>query len=322
MTAQYESVLTLDAIEPDTRAFLRSLPPPTAHPVSVAEARARESQMQDIDVAKVRVDSEDGVVQSLGREISIRIVRPLGWKNGPLPVVVFVHGGGWVVGGKDTHDRLVREIAQGAEAAVVFVEYTRAPEVRYPVAIEEVYATVEWVKSQGHGIGLDPTRVALVGDSAGGNIVAAVTLLARARGGPRADLQVLLCPVTDASFAQPSHTKFAEGYFLTRDGLQWAWDQYVPDLSMRHEATVAPLRAAASDLAGVPPALVITAEFDVVRDEGEAYARSLMAAGVRVTATRYLGTIHAFTVLNPLAHTPPTRAAVAQINQALRDALV
>jgi acetyl esterase len=322
MTAQYESVLTLDAIEPDTRAFLRSLPPPTAQPVSVAEARARESQLQDIDVAKVRVDSEDGVVQSLGRAISIRIVRPLGWKNGPLPVVVFVHGGGWVVGGKDTHDRLVREIAQGAEAAVVFVDYTRAPEVRYPVAIEEVYATVEWVKSQGHGIGLDPTRVALVGDSAGGNIVAAVTLLADARGGPRADLQVLLCPVTDASFAQPSHTKFAEGYFLTRDGLQWAWDQYVPDLSMRHEATVAPLRAAASDLAGVPPALVITAEFDVVRDEGEAYARSLMAAGVRVTATRYLGTIHAFTVLNPLAHTPPTRAAVAQINQALRDALV
>jgi acetyl esterase len=128
--------------------------------------------------------------------------------------------------------------------------------------------------------------------------------------------------VTDASFTQPSHTKFADGYFLTRDGLEWAWDQYAPDHSMRNEPTVAPLRAAASDLAGVPPALVITAEFDIVRDEGEAYARRLMAAGVRVTATRYLGTIHAFTVLNPLAHTPPTRAAVAQINQALRDALV
>jgi acetyl esterase len=322
MTAQSQPLLTEDAIEPDTRAFLRSLPPSTGERVSVAEARSRESQMQAIDVAKVRVDSEDGVVQSLGRQVAIRLVRPLGWKSGPLPVVVFIHGGGWVVGGKDTHDRLVREIAQGAEVAVVFVDYTRSPEARYPVAIEEAYAAFAWVKSEGHGIGLDPTRVALVGDSAGGNIVAAVTLMARARGGPRADLQVLLCPVTDAGFAQPSYSEFAHGYFLTRDGLQWAWDQYAPEPSMRSEATAVPLRAADSDLGAVPAALVITAEFDIVRDEGEAYARRLVRAGVRVTATRYLGTIHAFAVLNPLAHTPAARAAVAQINQALRDALV
>ena len=321
MAAHRESVLTHDAIDADTRAFLRSLPTPTDRPPSVAEARRRESDMQNVEVAKIRVDVEDGVVQALGRDISIRLIKPLGWKNGPLPVVLFIHGGGWVVGGKDTHDRLVREIAHGAETAVVFVDYSRAPEARYPVAVEEAYAALTWVTEQGHSIGLDATRVALVGDSAGGNIVAAVTLLARTRGGPRADLQVLLCPVTDASFVQQSYTEFAEGYFLTRDGLRWAWDQYAPELGMRTEAAAVPLHATDSELAHVPPALIITAEFDVVRDEGEAYARRLMAAGVRVTATRYLGTIHAFTVLNALAHTPATRGAVAQVNHAIREAL-
>ena len=164
--------------------------------------------------------------------------------------------------------------------------------------------------------------MALVGDSAGGNLVAAVTLVARTRGGPTADLQVLLCPATDTSFAQESYSEFADGYFLTREGLRWAWDQYVPDQAARVLSTVAPLRATASELAGLPPAVIITAEFDILRDEGEAYARRLMAAGVRVTATRYLGTIHAFTVLNGLAHTPAARAAVKQVAQALRDALV
>lgn len=321
MAAHDDSLLTQDAIDSDTRAFLRSLPPPHDGAPSVAESRLRESQLQNVEVAKKRVDIEDGVVQSLGRDISIRVLKPLGWKNGPLPVVLFIHGGGWVVGGKDTHDRLVRDIAHGAEAAVVFVDYSRAPEARYPVAVEEAYAALTWVKEQGHSVGLDPTRVALVGDSAGGNIVAAVTLLAQARGGPRADLQVLLCPVTDASFAQPSYTDFADGYFLTRDGLRWAWDQYAPEAAMRTEVTAAPLLATDSQLRYLPPALIITAECDVVRDEGEAYARRLMAAGVRVTATRYLGTIHAFTVLNALAHTPAARAAVAQINHTIRETL-
>jgi acetyl esterase len=308
-----------DALEPDTRAFLDSLP--AGERLSVEQLRDRESQMQAIAVSKPRVDTDDGVVQSLGRNVDIRVVKPRAWKNGPLPAVVFVHGGGWVVGGKDTHDRLVREIAHGAEAAVVVVDYSRSPEARYPVAVEEVYAVLAWVRSHGGSIGVDPTRVALVGDSAGGTLVAAVTLLGRSRVGPTADLQVLLCPATDTSFSQPSYAEFADGYFLTRNGMQWAWDQYVPDSMAREASMVAPLRASMSELAGLPPALVITAECDILRDEGEAYARRLIAAGVRVTATRYLGTIHAFTVLNPLAHTPATRAAVAQINQVLRDAL-
>lgn len=167
MAAHYQSLLTQDAIDSDTRAFLRSLPPPPDGAPSVAESRLRESQMQNVEVAKKRVDIEDGVVQSLGRDISIRVLKPLGWKNGPLPVVLFIHGGGWVVGGKDTHDRLVRDIAHGAETAVVFVDYSRAPEARYPVAVEEAYAALTWVKEQGHSVGLDATRVALVGDSAG-----------------------------------------------------------------------------------------------------------------------------------------------------------
>jgi acetyl esterase len=308
-------------LDPDVRAFLASLPSAPGDP-DVAVARLRESRMQAIDVARIRADIEDGVVVSDGRELDIRLVRPHGWRNGPLPVVLYIHGGGWVVGGKDTHDRLIREIAQGAEAAVVFLDYTRAPEARYPQAIEEAYAALTWIKSHGRTLSLDPARVALVGDSAGGNIVSAVTLLARERGGPTIDLQVLLCPVTDATLSQRSYAEFGDGYFLTRPGLKWAWDQYAPDVAVRDEATASPLRAAATALAGLPPALIITAECDIVRDEGEAYARRLMAAGGRVTATRYLGTIHAFTVLNPLAHTPATRAAIAQVNHALRDVLV
>lgn len=311
-----------DALDRDTRAFLDSLPPPACVPLSVEEMRERESQMQSFDVVKPRADVEDGVVESLGHQINVRVVKPLGWKNGPLPVALFVHGGGWVVGGKDTHDRLARDIAHGAEVAVVLVDYSRSPEARYPVAVEEVYAALAWVRGNGRSIALDPTRVALVGDSAGGNIVAAVTLLGRTRGGPTADLQVLLCPATDTSFTQPSYSEFADGYFLTREGLQWAWEQYVPERSARAASTVAPLRAPESDLEGLPPALIITAEYDILRDEGEAYARRLTAAGVRVTATRYLGTIHAFAVLNPLAHTPAARAAVAQIADTLRDALL
>jgi acetyl esterase len=309
------------ALDPDVRAFLSALPPPGGEPPDASAARAGESHMQAIDVPRVRADIEDGVIHSEGMALDIRIVRPHAWRNGPLPIVLYVHGGGWVVGGKDTHDRVVRELASGAEAAVVFLDYSRSPEARYPRALEEAYATLTWLKGHGRRLGLDPARIALVGDSAGGNIVAAVTLLARERGGPAIDLQVLLCPVTDASFAQSSYADFADGYFLRRALLEWAWDQYAPDASARAEATASPLRAAATALTGLPPALIVTAECDIVRDEGEAYARRLIAAGVRVTATRYLGTIHAFTVLNPLAHTAATRAAIAQVNGALRDAL-
>jgi acetyl esterase len=235
--------------------------------------------------------------------------------------VLFFHGGGWVVGGKDTHDRLVRAIANGSGAAVIFVDYARSPEARYPIALEQCYAATRWAAEHGTELGLDPTRLAVAGDSSGGNLAAAVALLARQRGGPDLSCQVLLLPTTDASLDTPSYREFAGGPFLTRELMGWFWDHYAPEKDARRDATASPLRATGEQLRGLPPALVITAENDVLRDEGEAYARKLMTAGVEVTATRYLGTIHAFVLLNALAGTPAARAAVDQMSAFLKSNL-
>jgi acetyl esterase len=209
----------------------------------------------------------------------------------------------------------------GAQAAVVFVNYTPSPEAHYPTAIEQAYAATRWVAEQGASAGLDTSRLVVVGDSVGGNMVAAVTLLAKRRCGPGIALQVMAYPVTDAAFTTPSYQQFADGPWLTRKAIQWFWDAYAPDVSVRSEPTVSPLRASLDELRGLPPALLITTENDVLRDEGEAYAHRLMQAGVRVTATRYLGTIHDFLLLNPIAGTTPTCGALAQITDTLRGVL-
>jgi acetyl esterase len=247
----------------------------------------------------------------------VRIVRP---KHliGRLPVVIYFHGGGWVLGDKETHDRLIREIANGAKAAVVFIDYSLAPEVQYPVAIEEAYAATKWLAENGKSINLDPSRLAVAGDSVGGNMATAVTLLAKERGGPKIGFQVLFYPVTDASFDTPSYHQFAEGYFLTREAMKWFWNHYAPDLASRNQPMAAPLRASTEQLRGLPPALVITGECDVLRDEGEAYARKLDDAGVTVTMTRYPGIIHDFVMLNAITDTAATRDAIAQANKSLR----
>jgi acetyl esterase/lipase len=233
---------------------------------------------------------------------------------------MYLHGGGFVLGDRQDWDRLLRDLAHAADAAIIFVEYSRAPEVRYPVAIEEAYAATRWVAENGREISVDSTRLAVAGDSAGGNMVAAVTLLAKQRGGPKLDFQVLFYPNTDASFSSESYMQFASGYFLSREDMEWFLDQYLPDKTRRTEPTATPLNAPLEQLTDLPPALVITGECDVLRDEGEAYARKLIHAGVRVTATRYLGTIHGFITLNPLANTPAARSAIAQAGNALRQA--
>ncbi|MEU1535272.1 alpha/beta hydrolase [Streptomyces fagopyri] len=243
--------------------------------------------------------------------VAVRIVRPKG-VTGPLPAVLYIHGGGWVFGSTHTHDRLVRELAVSAQAAVVFPEYTLSPEARYPLALEECYAVARWVTSRGADHGLDQTRLAVAGDSAGGNISAALTLLAKERRDTSFIQQVLFYPVTDARFDTRSYHQFAESYFLRRDAMQWFWDQYTTSAGQRAEITASPLRATAQQLAGLPPALVITAEADVVRDEGEAYADKLRAAGVAVTATRYGGATHDFVMLDALSSTQAARAAIAQ----------
>ncbi|MGW3465826.1 alpha/beta hydrolase, partial [Streptomyces olivaceoviridis] len=236
-------------------------------------------------------------------------------------VIFYIHGAGWVFGNAHTHDRLVRELAVGADAAVVFPEYDLSPEVRYPVAIEQNFTVAKWVVEEGASKGLDGSRLAVAGDSVGGNMTAALTLMAKERGGIPLVQQVLFYPVTDANFDTPSYHQFATGYFLRRDGMQWFWDQYTTDESERAQITASPLRATTEQLTGLPPALVITGEADVLRDEGEAYANKLREAGVPVTAVRFQGIIHDFVMLNALRGTHAAEAAITMAVRTLHAAL-
>jgi acetyl esterase len=314
-------------LDPDTAAFLQVLEAqggPPINTLSPKDARAVLVRVQQSGKVAVPVaDSEERTISG-GQtgQMALRIVRPQGiWSA--LPVIFYVHGGGWVLGDATTHDRLIRELATGAQAAVVFVDYARSPEARYPVALEQSYAALQWVASKGATQNLDASRLVVVGDSVGGNMATVLTLLAKTRGGPKIDFQVLFYPVTDVtSFDTPSYRQFGGGgYWLTRAMMHWFADSYAPEVGLRSEPTISPLLARGEQLQGLPPALVITGECDVLRDEGEAYAHRLMTAGVRVTATRYLGTIHDFVMLNPITQTPAPRAAIAQANATLRQVL-
>jgi acetyl esterase len=272
-------------------------------------------------VDKPSVDIEDiAVPGGPNGDVAVRIVRPAG-AQGVLPVVLYIHGAGWVFGNAHTHDRLVRELAVGTDAAVVFPDYRRSPEVRYSSALEESWTVARWLVQHGAEKDLDASRIAVAGDSVGGNMSAALTLLAKQRGRLSLAAQVLFYPVTDATFDTGSYHEFAEGYFLRRDAMQWFWNQYTTDEAERAQITASPLRAATEQLAGLPPALVITAEADVLRDEGEAYANKLREAGVPVIATRYQGIIHDFVMLDALRGTQAAQAAISQAVTFLRDAL-
>jgi acetyl esterase/lipase len=235
--------------------------------------------------------------------------------------VLYIHGAGWVFGDAKTHDRLVRELAVGIGAAVVFPEYSRSPEAKYPVAIEQNYAVARWIVENGATRDLDASRFAVAGDSVGGNMTAAATLMAKERGDVHFVAQLLFYPVTDANFDTGSYKQFAEGYYLRRDGMQWFWDQYTTDEDERNEITASPLRASLDQLAGLPPALVINGEADVLRDEGEAYANKLRQAGVPVTAIRHQGVIHDFVMLNALRGTHAAKAAITEAITFLSEAL-
>jgi acetyl esterase len=277
-----------------------------------------KAQMADPTVPGPLVDVEDRDLPGgpKGR-VSVRLFRPRNVAS-PSPVIVYVHGAGWVFGNRHTHDRLARELAVGAEAVLVFPNYSLSPESRFPTAIEEIYAVTLWLQEHGAGMGLDPSRLAIAGDSVGGNMAAAVTLLAKERGAPRIERQLLFYPVTDARFDTASYSEFAEGYSLRRDSMMWFWDQYLPHPGDRHQITASPLRANLTQLSGLPTALIVTAEADVLRDEGEAYAGKLREAGVRVTAVRYQGIIHDFMMLNALATTAAAQSALALASGWLR----
>ncbi|MFI6214680.1 alpha/beta hydrolase [Nocardia brasiliensis] len=295
--------------------------PPFLYQLAPEEGRKAVDGVQDSPIFKPEIDEEWITVEGGPTgSVRVRIVKPQGVTD-PLPVIVYTHGAGWVFGDAHTHDRLVRDLAVGVHAAVVFPEYDRSPEVRYPVANEQSYRVAQWVSTNGAEKGLDSSRIAIAGDSVGGNMAIALTLMAKERGDVSFLQQVLFYPVTDANFDTGSYQQFAEGYFLTRDGMKWFWDQYTTDETDRARITASPLRASTVQLSGLPPALVITGEADVLRDEGEAYAGKLREAGVPVTQVRYGGIIHDFVMVNSMHDTHAAKAAVAQSVAALKAAL-
>ena len=285
--------------------------PPYLFDLGPEKGRETVDKVQSGPVEKPEVEIKDLTIEGgPSGKVTLRIVRSP-HADGPLPVILYIHGAGWVFGNVRTHDRLVRELAVGAQAVVVFVEYSLAPEAKYPVALEECYGALEWISKQTADNGFDAKRIAVAGDSVGGNLSIAVTLLAKERSGPKITQQLLFYPVTNAAFDTASYQQFAEGYFLRRDAMQWFWDQYTTGAQDRDKITASPLRASVEQLKGLPRALVVTAEADVLRDEGEAYANTLREAGVDVAAARFQGTIHDFVMLNALADTAAARGALA-----------
>lgn len=310
-------------LDPQSQAFLKFVKDsgrPEMHTLSVEEARALFAKGQAaVPVVKLPAEVESRTIPAgPNGSLQIYVVRPAGNKA-VLPVVMYFHGGGWVLGNFETHERVVRDIVNGANVAVVFPEYTRAPDAHYPVANEQAYAATKWVAEHGSGISLDPFRIAVAGESAGGNMATAVCMMAKQRGGPKILAQVLFYPSAGGAADFSSRRQFAEGYYLTAETGKWFWKHYSGNASIHNEPTACPLQATLEQLKGLPPALVITAECDILRDEGEAYARKLVQAGVSVTATRYLGTLHGFNVANALATSSASRASLEQTSAMLRE---
>lgn len=256
----------------------------------VAEGRALYRAMQPAAPQIAVGNVADRTIPGPGGDLPIRIYTPKG--EGPFPVCVHFHGGGWVIGDLDTHDAQCRDLCNLANCIVVAVDYRLAPEHPYPAAAEDCYAATVWTANNAASINADPSRIAVAGDSAGGNLAAVVSQMARDRKGPRIAMQVLVYPVTDAGFDTPSYRDNAEGYLLTRDSMHWFWDHYCPKAADRAHPYAAPARA--QDLTNLPPALILTAEFDPLRDEGEAYGARLTQAGGKVECIRYDGLIHGF----------------------------
>ena len=308
-------------VDREVKPFLKALaasgdkPPEQLPPKEARKGLVAAQASVPVDVSGVDVSQK--TISEGGQKVDLTIVRPAGVKK-VLPAFMFFHGGGWVLGDYKTHERFVRDLVVGSGAVAVFVNYTPSPEAHYPTAINQAYAATKWVAEHGKEIAVDGSRLAVAGNSVGGNMATVVCLMAKQRGTPALRLQVLFWPVTDARFDTASSNQFAEGYFLAKSTMQWFWDSYTTDPKQRQEINASPLLASEEQLKGLPPALVQTAENDVLRDEGEAYARKLDAAGVPVMAVRYGGLIHDFGLLNALSAVPGTRAALLQASEELK----
>jgi len=322
LASSFASAAGSPGVEHTTQAFLEALAKGGGQPLeTLSPAQARQVLVGAQQGAKLPpADVSEKTIVVDGKPIVLNIVRPAGAK-GVLPGFVFVHGGGWILGDFPTHERFVRDLVANSGAVAIFVNYTPSPEARYPVAINEIYGATKWVADNGAQIGVDGKRLAIAGNSVGGNMATVVAQMAVARGTPALRAEVLFWPVTNANFENASYDEFQNGHFLTRDMMKWFWNAYTTDPKQRQENYASPLLATPEQLKGLPPTLIQTAEKDVLRDEGEAYARKLDAAGVTVVSTRYNGMIHDFGLLNVLADVPATRAALHQASEELKQRL-
>ncbi len=328
-TKMSESIETLEVaddprLSPGTKEFLKVLnspAPPELEKLTPAEARkVLESAQASAKVDYSGIEESEKTILADGFEILLNVVRPEG-AGGKLPVLLFIHGGGWVLGDYPTHRRMVRDLVVNSGFAAVFVNYTRTPEAVYPQQINEIFAALRWVAENGDEINVDGQNLAVVGNSVGGNMTAVTALKAKAEGGPEIKLQILLWAIVDADFETESYREFGEARFLTTPLMKWMYDMYIPEPEKRKDIYASPLQATIEQLKGLPPALVITGESDVLRDEGEAYGRKLDEAGVKVTTVRYNGMIHDFGLLNGLAELPQVRSLFEQCGAELKKYL-
>lgn len=321
--AQAPNAATDPRIDPQVRAFLADLNKDSSPFWELPQPKPQDmitglQNMTPVDMSGVT--TVEKTITHDGRTVKLYIMTPQ-HVTGKPGVLFFIHGGVWIVGNFQNHQRLLRDLVVGSGQVGVFVEYTPLPEAKYPTQLEESYAALKWVAVHAGDFGADGSRIAIAGNSVGGNMTAALTLMAKDRKGPKIAYQVLFIPATDASVDTDSYHEFGTGRFLARAFMRYGWDLYAPDEKTRNSPYVSPLRASSGELKGLPPALVITAENDPLRDEGEAYARKLKDAGVAVTATRYNGMIHDFVLLNAIHEVPGVQAALTQANEAIRDAL-
>jgi len=307
-------------IDPQVRAFLAEMNKDPSPFWELPQPKPQEiltglQNMTPVDMSGVTT-TEQTITQD-GQSVKIYIMKPEHITGKP-GVLLFIHGGVWIVGNYENHQRLLRDLVVGSGQVGVFVEYTSLPEARFPTQLDQSYAALKWVSAHADEFGADGSRIAVAGNSVGGNMAAALSIMAKDRNGPKISLQVLMIPATDASVDTGSYHEYGEQRFLARAFMKYGWDLYAPDAKTRDNPYVSPLRASIDQLKGLPPALVITAENDPLRDEGEAYARKLKEAGVTVAAARYNGTIHDFVLLNAIRNVPSTQAAIEQISDNLR----
>jgi acetyl esterase/lipase len=294
-----------------TRAFLKALnspTPPELEKLPALQARkVLETAQASVAVDYSGIAESEKSISVDGFQIVLNIVRPQGVTQ-KLPVFMFIHGGGWVLGDYPTHRRMVRDLVVESGCCAVFVNYTRTPDAVFPRQIDEIYAATKWVAEHGDEINVDGRRLAVVGNSVGGNMTAVTAIKAKEKGGPEIELQIMMWPIVDAEFETESYQQFGRDRFLSTPLMKWMYDMYIADPGKRKSIHASPLRASIEELKGLPPALIQVAENDILRDEGEAYGRKLDEAGVEVTTIRYDGMIHDFGLLNGLANEPATRA--------------